>query len=241
MRHRLDSEHGPRAFPATRWTLIRSAQLGEEERRRALDELLCSYWKPLYFYALSRGLPPQQAQDAVQSFCLQLIEKERFLERLDPERGKLRSFLKSALRNHLINQHERASAEKRGGGYRIVSLDMTGTEHAVSPGRDPDHEFEVQWASTVLQRALSILKQEFAQGERSGSFELLEGFFSTEEPPSYRELAERHAMTIPQLKSFLHRARGRLRELVRQEVAATLDSPDQAGSELADLLRALHS
>lgn len=240
MRFRLDSEHGPRAFPATRWTLIRSAQLGEEARKKALDELLCRYWKPLYFYALGRGLSPEQAQDAVQSFCLQLIEKEQFLERLDPERGRLRSFLKSALRNYLVNQHERAAAEKRGGAYRIVSLDMTGTEHAVSPGQDPDHVFEVQWASTVLSRALAALKEEFASGERSGSFELLEGFFTTEEPPSYRELAERHAMTIPQLKSFLHRARARLRELVEQEVAATTDSPDEARGELAGLLRALH-
>lgn len=38
-----------REFPSTRWSLIRSTR-EPERRRRALEELLALYWKPLYFY-----------------------------------------------------------------------------------------------------------------------------------------------------------------------------------------------
>lgn len=38
-------------FPATRWTLVAAARTGPEARRRALEELLARYWKPLHFLA----------------------------------------------------------------------------------------------------------------------------------------------------------------------------------------------
>jgi len=238
----LNPESGQRGFPQTRWTLIRSAQLGAGERRKALDELLCLYWKPLFFFALSRGLDREQAQDAVQGFAVQLIEKERFFERLDPEHGRLRSFLKSAFRNYLANLHEHAAAKKRGGAYRIVSLDMSAAEHrAELAAEDPERVFEREWASTMIERAMSALQQEFTEGKRSGSFELIEAFFATDSPSSYRELAERFSMTVPQLKSFLHRARTRLRELVRDEAAETIEPEQDVQHEVSLLVGALEA
>jgi len=46
-------------------------------------------------------------------------------------------------------------------------------------------------------------------------------------------------MTVPQVKSFLHRARTRYGELLKDEVADTVSEPAQADAELADLLGAL--
>jgi DNA-directed RNA polymerase specialized sigma24 family protein len=57
--------------------------------------------------------------------------------------------------------------------------------------------------------------------------------------PPYEELAAAHAMTVPQLKSFVHRARRRLRELLLARVADTVQTPDEAEAELGDLMRAL--
>lgn len=238
----VNPQFGRRGFPSTQWTLIRNAQLDPDARRKALDDLLCRYWKPLFFFALSRGLQPEQAEDAVQGFALQLIEKEQFLERLDPEQGRLRSFLKSAFRNYLINRNEHSSAQKRGGAYRIVSLDMTSADHiAAADPRDPERVFEVEWASTVIERALDALRQEFDDGTRSGSFAVVEAFFATDSPPSYRDVAERFALTIPQLKSFLHRARARLRELVQNEAALTVASSEDAEREVTLLVGALEA
>jgi RNA polymerase sigma-70 factor (ECF subfamily) len=46
-------------------------------------------------------------------------------------------------------------------------------------------------------------------------------------------------MTVPQFKAALHRARARFREILREEVEATVDGPGDGEREIGDLLRAL--
>ena len=46
-------------------------------------------------------------------------------------------------------------------------------------------------------------------------------------------------MHVPQFKMALHRARARLRELVREEVADTIDGPGDMDAEMQALLRLL--
>lgn len=226
-------------FPATRWTLIRRAQGDEQARKRALDELLCAYWRPLFQLARLRGLDPQRAADAVQSFALRLLEGEDFVARLDPARGRLRSFLRSAFGHHLQSAHQHEQAQKRGGQYRILSLDLQAAEPYAAANTDPGAEYDRQWAMTVMERSLRALEQEFADGARSGPFEVLAGYFRTGEPPSYQDVAARHGMSVPQVKAFLHRARARYRALVEQELRDTLDAAGDDAAEIDDELRAL--
>jgi len=230
-----------RLFPSTRWTLIRRAQGDEHSRKRALDELLCIYWRPLFQLARLRGLDAQQAADAVQGFSLRLLEGEDFVDRLDPERGRLRSFLRSAFAHHLQSEHVRQGAQKRGGQYRILSLELSAGELTADPARDPGAEYDRQWAQLVLERALQALQQEFGSGARSGPFEVLAGYFRSGEPPSYEDVAQRYAMSVPQVKAFLHRARARYRQLVEQELRDTVDDEAALDDELRALLEALRA
>src|SRR4029450_14102519 len=114
-------------FPQTRWTLVLAAREGAEARRDALEGLLGAYWRPLYVFARRKGLPPEAAEDAVQGFFLKLLEHD-FPARLDPARGRLRSYLLTSLQHHLARLHERASAEKRGGRVRGLRLDGPAVE-----------------------------------------------------------------------------------------------------------------
>lgn len=88
------------SFPSTRWTLILSARESPDRRRAALNELLASYWRPLYSYARRKGCDPDAAQDVVQGFVAHLLGRD-FLSRLDPARGRLRSYLRTSLDNYL--------------------------------------------------------------------------------------------------------------------------------------------
>lgn len=110
---------------------------------------------------------------------------------------------------------------------------------AAEDAQGPDEAFEREWAASVMERALARLKEEFESGARKGPFALVLQFFRPGEPPSYREAAEAHGMSLPQLKTFLHRARVRYRELVREEVSDTVGGPEEAEAELAELLRVL--
>jgi RNA polymerase sigma-70 factor (ECF subfamily) len=223
-------------FPSTRWTLILSAQASPEARRAALNELLGTYWRPLYIFTRRKGWDRDVAQDAVQGFLLHLVERD-FLSRLDPARGRLRSFLRTSMDHYLVNLHEKQRAQKRGGGTISVSIDfeMAETELADAPA-EPESAFDREWALVLMERALEKLRAEFETGRRHAPFEAVADFFRVGEAPSYKQIAERYGMTIPQLKSLLHRTRVRFRELVEQEATDTLAEPGEARFEVRELL-----
>ncbi|MEK7866789.1 MAG: sigma-70 family RNA polymerase sigma factor, partial [Planctomycetota bacterium] len=93
-----------REFPATRWTAILAARDDDAARRRALEDLIAAYWKPLYFYVRRKGLRVEEAKDAVQEFLVHVLEKD-FLGRADPQRGRFRGYLKASFDHFLVNRH----------------------------------------------------------------------------------------------------------------------------------------
>ena len=107
------------------------------ERESALEDFCALYWEPLYGYARGRGLAPEDAQDAVQSFLVRLL-REEILTRAEVERGRLRSFLLTALQNHLISAARRAQTQRRGGSAEQVPLEW--------------HEAEAAWQELQRER-----------------------------------------------------------------------------------------
>lgn len=226
-------------FPTTRWTAILAAQGTTEGRREALRELLVTYWAPLYAYVRRRGLTPDDARDAVQGFCVHLLEGD-LVARLDPSRGRLRDYLRTSLKHYVANLHAAERAARRGGGVTVLSLDPELAERVIEGApADPEAAFDQAWARGVLERALAHLVSEFASGARRGPFHVVAAYFSGGDAPSYAEVAREHHMSIPQVKSFLHRARLRYRELILAEVRDTLPAADAGEDEVQTLLRAL--
>jgi DNA-directed RNA polymerase specialized sigma24 family protein len=230
---------GPAAdFPATRWTLVAAARAAPERRRRALEELLARYWKPLYFLARRKGRSIESAKDDVQGFLLRLLDLD-FPGGLDPSKGSLRGFLKIAFQNYLASGFEAAAALKRGGGRSPVPLDFELAERQASTSpASPDAAFEREWAVGVLERATERLRLEFEAGDRKGPFDVVRRYFAFGEAPPLADVAKSSGMSVPQVKAFLHRARVRFRELVREEVVDTAGDPD---TEIGRLLEALKS
>jgi len=230
-----------REFPPTRWTLVAASREGTEERRAALAALLESYWKPLYFFVRRKGMTVEAAKDAVQGFYAHLLDRD-FLERLDPGRGRFRGYLRAAMDHYLVNLHESASAQKRGGGARVVSLEIDVAERGLEGAApSPAGAYDREWAAGVMERALGRLRREFEAGERGGPLEAALAYFRPAEPRPYAVSAAECRMSVVQFKAFLHRTRTRFRELVREEVAQTVADPAEVDSEMADLLRALGS
>ncbi len=213
-----------------------AAQRDEAATATALRELLSAYWQPLYCFARRRGQSPSAAEDAVQSFFARLLERD-FLQRLDPGKGRLRSYLRTSFDHFLANEAAREGAQRRSGG---IALDLATVEEAVADdGASPEKAFERAWAARVMERAMARLQKELAETRRPGAVELARLFFGSGEPPSYADAARDHQISIPALKTFLHRTRARYRDLVREEVADTVGDSSEVESELADLLRLL--
>jgi RNA polymerase sigma-70 factor (ECF subfamily) len=94
----MDSRGHP-GFAQTHWSLIHAAQRGDaEQARAALGRIYEIYSYPLYVYLRRQGCPPEEAQDLLQAFFLRMIEKD-FLRAVDPQRGRFRTFLLTALKH----------------------------------------------------------------------------------------------------------------------------------------------
>ena len=226
-------------FPTTRWTLILASREGDEARRAALEALFTTYWRPVYVYLRRKGLAPEAAEDVVQGFFASLLERD-FLERADPARGRFRAYLRVSVDHYLANLYEKEAARKRGGGVRFVSLDVVLAERDLPAAPEaPDAAFDREWAVAVMERSLGRLRQEYEQGKRRGRLETVLRFFGFGEAPRYAEAAAECGMNVPQFKASLHRARARFREILLEEVGATLEQDRDTQAELAELRRLL--
>jgi len=201
-----------------------------------LSDLLTTYWLPLYRYVCNRGLDRDAAQDAVQGFFTDFLERD-VIDRLDPERGSLRGLLKTSIRNYINRERQRQQTIKRGGTTRIVQIGEM--DLADAKAEDPETAFDRAWAETVFERASQRLQAEFATGRRRGPITAFLDYFQSD-ALDYRVCAERHDMTVTGLKSFMHRTRKRYRSLLLEEIGDTLAKGSDPEAELhyfVDLLQ----
>jgi RNA polymerase sigma-70 factor (ECF subfamily) len=203
------------------------------------------YWYPLYAYA-RRHLPSaHDAQDLTQAFFVQLLEKD-YLQAADPKRGKFRSFLLTAFKHFLSKERERATAQKRGGGRSLLSLDFEVGESRYHrepvDQQTPESLYERGWALAILEQTLARLRQELANAGKEKLFECLKGALAGEGlQASYAQIAEQLGMSEQAVKVAAHRLRRRYQELLRAEIAQTVASPEEVEDELRDLFAAVRS
>jgi len=215
-----------RDFPTTCWSSILSCRdANEEDARRMLEDLLASYWKPIYFcirYGWRK--PAEEAKDLVQEFLLHLLQLD-VVRQADPSRGRFRSFLKSSLQNFLLNARREAGRIKRGGGLKIVSLDqIEGVEPVTG---DPEQVFDSEWARTVLERAITTLRKQLTESGREAYFRILELHDLKTATPSYKDIATKMNLTESLVRNYLHAARVELRKILRDELQRyALDEED---------------
>jgi RNA polymerase sigma factor (sigma-70 family) len=232
-------------FATTHWSVVLTAGTHRDTTRArdALARLCRVYWYPLYAYVRRRGHNAPDAQDLTQSFFEQLLRR-RSLAAADPERGRFRSFLLTAMNHFLASEWKKAVARKRGGGERNLSLDWAAAERRfdLEPATTlaPDRLFEKQWAWTLLDEVLSRLEREYRAEGRGELFAAIkETLMGRRESQPYAELARALGMNEGALKVAVHRLRKRYRELIRAEIANTLDYSEDIEAEMRYLFQAL--
>jgi RNA polymerase sigma-70 factor (ECF subfamily) len=196
----------------------------------------------LYYYVRRRGYRADEAQDLTQEFFAAILAKD-FLRAADPERGRFRSFLLASLSHFLANEWRRRAAKKRGGGRRVVSLDVASgeTRYAHEPSHDltPEKAFERRWAMLLLEQTLAKLRAEYAAVGKARVFERLAVYLAGEKDVAYDNVARDLGMTEGAVRVAVHRLRRRCRTLLRAEVAQTVADPAEVDEELRDLMAAV--
>ena len=188
-------------FPETRWSqLLELRDPAHPRYAEHLERLAQQYWKPVYHYAkaLKRGDP----EDATQQFFAMLLAR-RDLEKLSPDRGSFRGFLKTALK-HFVLSAERATA------VRVPAFPFAEASDAVHPDLTPDQAFDREWARGVLVDATAKLRRE----SQPIPFEIFREYCLEETGASYADLARKHGIGEDDVRNRLREIRLRLREIV---------------------------
>ena len=241
-----ETEPRPNArFPTTHWSTVSSAGRngeGGSHTHVALEKICRIYWYPLYAFVRRRGFGPEDAQDLTQAFFARLIEKD-YVGQAERQRGKFRTFLLSALNHFLADEWDRAHRQKRNKGQAPVSLDALTAEerYRLEPvdGLDAAKLYERRWATTLLEHTLERLEREFSEGGRDAAFATLKPFLlGGMVEGTYAQAAARLGTTGAALKMAVSRMRMRCRELLREEISLTADTPQAAEEEYHALLNA---
>jgi RNA polymerase sigma factor (sigma-70 family) len=230
-------------FELTHWSLIADAGDPDSTRaRQALERLCASYWYPLYAFVRREGHSAHDAQDLTQEFFARLVEKN-WLEAVDREKGRFRSFLLAAMKHFLANEWDRARAQKRGGGVALISIDDADADlrYQREPAQQITAEqlFDRRWALTLLDQVLERMRREMTDAGKAAQFEALKFCLTGERAATYDEIAHRLGTTEGSVKVAVHRLRERYRFLLRDEIANTVGSAADVDEELRQLFSAL--
>jgi len=126
--------------------------------------------------------------------------KKGWLQRADRRRGKFRDFLKTSLRNFVLDRLNRAE-------FKHPAVPLDELEREPSAAEAPSEAFDLTWARTVLAQTLRRMeadcKDPSAGQPRRGqiwdmfSLRLLQPVFDEVAPPPYEELIGRFGLRSP--------------------------------------------
>ena len=219
----------------TRWSLIvRAHQDQGAAATSARSELMVRYAGAVHKYLLGVAQDPDVAADLSQEFALRFLRGD--FHRADPQRGRFRNYVKSAVLNLLVDFQRRRKLQPRplpGDGEGLPDPSPS------RPSLDP--EFSDCWRDEILRCAWDRLAR---HQDRTG-----QPFFTVlrfrAENPSLRslEMAQRltsllaRAVTAGWVRQNLRRARERFVEFVQAEVSHSLGNPtnEELDEELKDL------
>jgi RNA polymerase sigma factor (sigma-70 family) len=224
-------------FSTTRWTLVRRAADASPQGRRALGELLALYQPALRAQLARWRVPGAEGEDLWQEFATRMMEGE-WLRRAQPSAGSFRAFLGTALKRFAANRLREATALKRGGDATFAA--ESEIENLATDTVGPDRQFDADWASLVLARVQEALREDARSRGREALYEALEPFLVEEaQRDDYHAIAARFGSNANAIGVAVYRLRARLRELLRREVAETVEDAAALEREMDSLRDAL--
>ncbi len=231
-------------MPHTPWTMLFHARGNDQAALEHLGEVLRLYWRPLRICIERRGFGPDESEDLTQEFISRLLQKGSF-DDVDPQKGRLRSYLLTGLNHFLSNVRRERTAQRRGGGQAHLSLDATleegGAGEVAAENCTQDSEFDREWAFSLIGNVIDELRAEFSAQGKSELFEALQPGLMPNGSVSgdLGDLGKAVGLSSGATRVALHRLRLRFRNLLYRHVAATVGSEEEIEDEVRGLILTL--
>jgi RNA polymerase sigma-70 factor (ECF subfamily) len=218
----------------TLWSVVQRAHSGQEDAVEAAQRaLLERYGGAVRRYALAALRDEDAADEVFQEFALRFVRGD--FGRADPNRGRFRSYVKSAV-FRLIVDHQRRQQRRRQESPHLTNLAESTTGEI-----DGDALFHASWREELLARSWDRLRADEAEtGKPYYTILLLR---AAEPALRSEQLAERLSeslgkpMSSGAVRVLLHRSRDKFADFLLDEVMESLagGTLEAAEEELIDL------
>jgi RNA polymerase sigma-70 factor (ECF subfamily) len=215
---------------ATQWSLVRLAHTAgrPQDADAARQALVLRYARAVrrYVGGVVRSAP--DADELAQDVIVRLLKGD--FGGADPDRGRFRDLLRTAIRNMVHDHWARANRRPAGVDPGALAGDDAG----------PDDPWLASWRQNVLDHAWAALREHERSNPGSSAFTVLR--LRADHPDdSFEQLAARVGEKLgapvrpDACRQVVRRARVRFAELLVEEVRAGLadPSPDRVAEELA--------
>lgn len=181
-----------------------------------------AYWHPLYAFVRRQGHGPEDAQDLTQEFFHHLLDKDA-LTGVDPSKGRFRSFLLASIRISWPTTGT-GSAPKSAAVEHPCGRSMTNPAKSIT-GRNRGNPVARQavrppMGGNAAGQVLIRLREDWNARDKLQRFDTLKAFLV--EPRgevSCGDVAAHLGITVPALRSMLHRLRQSYRQIFTQEIS----------------------
>jgi RNA polymerase sigma-70 factor (ECF subfamily) len=223
---------------STRWSLLLEANRREgDAAREAQRLLLLRYYGAVYRYLLGATGNQDAAEVLSQEFAVRFVRGD--FSRANPERGRFRDFLKTALRNLATDYHRerlRQPAHLPADADRLPAPEVPSAQLWST-----DEAFLRHWRQTLLDSAWEAMAK--SQSQTGPPFYEVLRRRAQQPEVSAAELADQLGRELGQsftdsgIRQILKRARAQYAELLLGEIARSLqtDELDRLEQELIDL------
>ena len=162
----------------------------------------------------------------------------RILARYDPQRARLRTFLRVCVDHFVANADKAAQRLKRGGEAQVLALDFQSAEGELQlieiPAPDSMEDFfERGWVRSVFSLSLERLRQECDERGKQVHFHLLE-FYDIDEAGkelTYEQVGVRFDLKASDVTNYLAYARREFRRIVLEQLREMTGSEEDSGGK----------
>ena len=234
------------ALPPTRWTVVERARDRSRDAWARDLEILASLYRPVLIrhLILRMRIPPDRAEDLVQTFLVEKLLEQNVLHHATPQKGRLRSFLLKVFSNFVASQlREQRALKRRPSDPEAERLDDL--PELPSGDASLSDNFDMLWARQVLARALDRLCEECQAKGRMDLWRILEArtvspVLDGVAPLPYEELVARFGLRSPsEASNLLITAKRMFSRTLREVVRETVSDDREVEAEILELRRIL--